>query len=212
MNIYLIRHGETDWNKQGKIQGHMDIALNQKGRLQAKILASKFKNIKIDRIYTSDLLRASQTAEIINKTTKSLLIADERLRERNYGVWQNYSWSEVHSQNPNLKEEWRTNPVHSKPPKGESIHDLYNRITRFLSELISDAKNNILIVAHNSPLKILISIAKGITLEEFHTIDHLSNTEIIQIKSTEGNLSINEEEYNKISLNKTKLAFQNQIV
>ncbi|UYP47481.1 2,3-bisphosphoglycerate-dependent phosphoglycerate mutase [Candidatus Lokiarchaeum ossiferum] len=212
MNIYLIRHGETDWNKQGKIQGHMDIALNQQGRLQAKILASKFKNIKIDRIYTSDLLRASQTAEIINKTTKSLLIADERLRERNYGDWQNYSWSEVHSQNPNLKEEWRTNPVHSRPPKGESLHDLYNRITRFLSELISEAKNNILIVAHNSPLKILISIAKGITLEEFHTIDHLSNTEIIQIKSTEGNLSINEEEYNKISLNKTKLAFQNQIV
>lgn len=212
MNIYLIRHGETDWNKQGKIQGYIDIPLNQQGRLQAKILASKLKEISIDRIYTSDLLRASQTAEIINKSMKSHLISEERLRERNYGEWQKLSWSEVHSQNPDLKEEWKTNPVHSKPPKGESLQDLYERVNNFLSEILKTEMNNILIVAHNSPLKILISIAQGITLKEFHTIDHLSNTEIIKIKSNGGYLSIDEKEYNKISLHKSKLAFQKQIV
>ena len=212
MNIYLIRHGETDWNKKGKIQGHFDIPLNQKGRLQAKILASRLKNNDIDVIYTSDLSRASQTANIIGNSVQTSLISETRLRERNYGEWQGKSWAEIHINNPNVKKKWRKDPLHSKPPQGESIQELFNRVSDFFSELLKSSYKNVLVVAHNSPLRIIISIAKKISLEELHTIDHLSNTEIIHIQFIEGNLSINEQEFAKISLHKAKLAFQKQIV
>ncbi len=212
MNIYLIRHGQTDWNKQGKIQGHLDIPLNQQGRLQAKILATKLKDKEINMIYSSDLSRAYQTAEIIHSTTNSRLISESRLRERNYGDWQQLSWAEVHAQNPHVKSEWKTNPLDSKPPQGESIQELYKRVNLFFSGVLKTEANNVLIVAHNSPLRIIISIAKGLALEDLSTIDHLSNTEIIQIQYTEGILQINENEFDKISLHKAKLAFQEQIV
>ncbi len=209
MNLYLIRHGETDWNKHGRIQGHLDIPLNQQGRLQAKILATKLKDLHIEKIYSSDLSRAYQTAEIIKKTIDSPLISENRLRERNYGEWQQLSWSEVHLQNPKVRQEWKNDPLHSKPPQGESIQELYDRVHNLFSEILKSDKDkdNILIVAHNSPLRIIISIAKGVALEELRTIDHLSNTEIIQIQYTEGILQINETEFEKITL-----AFQEQIV
>ena len=85
--IYLVRHGQTDWNIEKKTQGHTDIPLNENGRKQAQILAQSISNLKIDRIISSDLLRAKETAEIINERFGNNISLDERIREINYGLF-----------------------------------------------------------------------------------------------------------------------------
>lgn len=81
--IYIVRHGETDWNKEGKLQGHTDTELNDTGRKQALILKDKLQNIHFDKVFVSPLKRTRQTAEII---TKSPQIIDSRIIERNNGL------------------------------------------------------------------------------------------------------------------------------
>lgn len=79
--IYLIRHGETDWNVERKIQGQTDIPLNSNGKQQAEEAANEIANLKIDRIISSDLSRAKETAEIINKKVGAKITFDKRIRE-----------------------------------------------------------------------------------------------------------------------------------
>ena len=84
--IYLVRHGETDWNAEKKIQGHTDIALNQNGRKQAKELANTIAHLKIDKIISSDLLRARETAEIVNEEINKRVSFDTRIKEVGFGL------------------------------------------------------------------------------------------------------------------------------
>ena len=86
--IYLIRHGQTDWNLDRKLQGQTDIPLNDNGRGQAEEVAKEIADLKIDRIISSDLLRAKETAEIINKKIGAVISFDKRLREVNYGDYE----------------------------------------------------------------------------------------------------------------------------
>lgn len=88
MNLYVIRHGQTDWNVMKKMQGSVDIELNEIGIKQAYITKENLDSISIDVIFCSPLKRAKQTAEIINKGRNLEIIYDERLRERNYGEFE----------------------------------------------------------------------------------------------------------------------------
>ena len=85
MQIYLVRHGETDWNREMKFQGWADIALNEAGRAQARALAARLKPIPIDAAFCSDLRRAQETAEILLPGRKTPLQPDPLLREMNFG-------------------------------------------------------------------------------------------------------------------------------
>ena len=85
MKIYITRHGQTEWNALGKLQGRKDIELNEVGRKQAEMTRDKLKNEKVDLIISSSLKRAKQTAEIINKEFNVDILEDERLVERGYG-------------------------------------------------------------------------------------------------------------------------------
>ena len=86
--IYLIRHGQTNWNAERKIQGQTDIPLNQIGQQQAKDVSEEISKLKIDKIFSSDLLRARETAEIINEKIGAKIEYDKRLREVNYGNYE----------------------------------------------------------------------------------------------------------------------------
>ncbi len=88
MNLYVIRHGQTEWNVMKKMQGSIDIPLNKKGIKQAYITKKNLDHISIDVIFCSPLKRAKQTAEIINKGRNLEIIYDERLKERNYGEFE----------------------------------------------------------------------------------------------------------------------------
>ncbi len=146
--IYLVRHGKTDWNIEKRIQGHIDISLNDNGKQQVENVAETIKNLKIDEIYSSDLLRAKETAEIINKKFKLDIKVDRRLREFNYrdleGVVKT-SYTEEMWDDINKDPE----KVHVEPSE-----KVFDRIKSFFDEL--DINKNYLIVTHGGVLRVIM--------------------------------------------------------
>lgn len=181
MPIFLIRHAETDWNEEGRIQGDLDIPLNSKGLDQAKQLQKRFKSIQFDSIFSSDLKRAIQTAEFLPKSSEIPIITDDRLRERDYGIWKELTWDEVRLKFPEEYRNVRMNPVTASPPHGENLQEVSDRVLQFFSEIEEFKNQNTAIVSHNSPLMIIIAHLKGLELDEIRKVPYLSNTEIIQL-------------------------------
>ena len=123
--IYLIRHGQTDWNLEKKTQGHTDISLNENGKEQAKLVSRIISNYKIDKIYSSDLLRAKETAEIINENFGLNIILDNRLREINYGDLEGVP-------RPTLSQDvWDVFNNNPEKLNAEPIISVFNRIKSF---------------------------------------------------------------------------------
>jgi len=145
MNLYVVRHGQTDWNIQGKIQGTTDIELNSTGINQAKQVAELLKNVKLDVIYSSPLKRTVDTAKIINQYHNSNIIKDIRIIERNFGDFEGtQNVLKDISDYLDYEKNLNTNNV-------ESIKDLFNRIENFLTDIYNTYKNtdiNILLVTH----------------------------------------------------------------
>ena len=142
MNIFVVRHGQTEWNVMKKMQGSADIELNEKGLSQASDTADMLKDLVFDIIFCSPLKRAKQTAEIINDDRGLHIIFDERLRERNYGEFEgtsksSFDYNEFCSYQKNMKYE-----------KAENVQDFFKRIYDFLDDITSKEYNNILIVCH----------------------------------------------------------------
>lgn len=152
--IYLVRHGQTDWNVEKKTQGHADIPLNEKGRKQAKSLSSNISKLGVEKIVSSDLLRAKETAEILNKVFGVSLVFDKRLREINYGDLEGIP-------RDTLKPEmW---DIFNKTPEklnAEPFVDVFTRIKTFFDEL-SDTNENILVVTHGGPLRMIMYYANN---------------------------------------------------
>jgi len=145
MNLYVVRHGQTDWNVQGRIQGSTDIELNSKGIEQANQVAEKLKNINFASIYSSPLKRTLDTAKAINKYHNLDILTDVRLIERNFGNFEGTQnvlkdISDYLDYELNLN----TNDV-------ESIQKVLKRIHNFLFDLYSrykDSNSNVLLVTH----------------------------------------------------------------
>ena len=141
--IYIVRHGQTDWNVLHKIQGKMDICLNDKGREQAEIIKEELNNTPIDFIICSPLSRAKETAEIINRERNLPIIYDDRVQERNFGEFEGKYVSDVeghHFWDYYLNEEFR---------EAERIQDFFKRVYSFYDDIISKYPDkNILVVSH----------------------------------------------------------------
>jgi len=152
MKVYTARHGQTSWNLEGRMQGHSDIPLNATGILQAEKLAEKFKDIPLCKIYTSDLVRAYETARIINHYHKIEICADAALREISIGTFEGQSLQEP-SIAAALQTYFETNQV---VPGGESIQMLFNRVHKFLDTIISHDNQNLLIVGHFGTIRAVI--------------------------------------------------------
>jgi broad specificity phosphatase PhoE len=150
MKIYLVRHGQTDYNLNDLIQGWVDIELNENGIKQSMELGEKLKDIKFDVIYSSDLKRAIQTSEIINKINKfkSSIILDSRLREQNMGDWEGKKSSIIINENKEFFIKVRENPFLYNPPNGETFLQVVSRAKAFLDDLEDKNYENILIVGH----------------------------------------------------------------
>lgn len=143
MSIYFVRHGQTDWNLNNKMQGSVDIPLNDTGRQQAQTTRALLRDVQIHRIYCSPLSRARETASIINENWNLRVHVDERLKERNFGVYEGQSGLHL-----NFHELWKRN---SMPPfhGAEDSVSFYQRVEQFLDGIIDFAQEeNILIVAH----------------------------------------------------------------
>ena len=156
--IYLVRHGRTDWNDKKLVQGHEDIKLNLEGQISAKELAQEFKNIKFDKVYSSDLLRAKETAEIIALEHKLVVEATQSLRERNFGSFQGKPreyLKEIDKVLETLTDEERYSYTHNGIV--ESDEGIMNRFMIFIREIaIANSGKTILVTTHGGIIRALL--------------------------------------------------------
>ena len=173
--IYLVRHGQTDWNLENRIMGHLDMPLNDTGRNEACICAKQLAAIKLDKIVSSDLSRAKETAGIINATLSLPITFDSRLRETNCGDLQGLLSKEI------PEETWYT--FNREPHKfhAESLEDVYNRVKSFFNEL--DETKNTLVVTHAGVIRMAWYLAHNPDL--YNQEDFEKTALQFKIKNTE---------------------------
>jgi len=133
LELWLIRHGETDWNTEGRIQGSSDTPLNANGVRQARRLAARLTGVRFDAVYTSDLERARVTAA--TALPGADLRLEPRLRELAYGVLEGKSWDDLDPDDAALSRHWNEDPFERRLPGGESYTDLTERVTAFRADL-----------------------------------------------------------------------------
>ena len=151
--IFAVRHGETEWNLEGRQQGHLDSPLTANGIKQAHLLANGLAEKKIDILFSSDLGRALQTAEIIAKRLSLEIYTDSRLRERHLGIMQQLTMIEFRKEYPEEATKFATGDPDYILPGGESSRQRYNRCIKCAETLaLRNAGKTILIVAHGGVL------------------------------------------------------------
>jgi probable phosphoglycerate mutase len=160
--ILLVRHGETDWNATGRIQGHSDTPLNGAGRIQARRAARQLAREPIRALYSSDLARAFETATIIGAPLGLTAVASPQLRERQYGAWEGLTAAEIQVRYPEQFAMWRARSTDFAPPRGETGSEL---LTRALAELQTIAQRHlaemVLVVTHGGLCNVLINRILG---------------------------------------------------
>ena len=148
--IYIIRHGQTDWNIEHRTQGQTDIALNINGIKQAELITRKIANLKIDNIISSDLKRAYMTAQIINKKFNKNIKTDKRLREFCFGTLEGITRDKI------TQETWNNFNENPKQFNAETKEEIFNRIKSFIDDIKSNNINkNTLVVTHGGPIRMI---------------------------------------------------------
>jgi broad specificity phosphatase PhoE len=182
--IYLVRHGRTDWNDQKLIQGHIDIPLNSEGKTAAKELANELKKIKFDKVYSSDLLRAKETAEIISLEHQLTIETTVALRERTFGNLEGKSHSafpEMDRILNNLEDKARYSYKFTSNMSMESDEEVMNRFIIFLREIaVGNPGKTILVATHAGPMWMFL-VKLG--LSSYQKYIHVGNLGYIKLES-----------------------------
>lgn len=147
--ILLARHGETDWNRERRVQGHTDTPLNDTGRAQARSLANELAAESLDAVYTSDLARASDTAAIVAEPHGVEIVALAALRERHFGTWEGLTDGEILSRFPDAR------PGHWGD--GEAAEEMSERVLATLRSIAAaHPGGTVLVVGHGGPLRAVL--------------------------------------------------------
>lgn len=161
-NIYWLRHGETDWNRQERLQGSLDVPINAVGIQQARQLARRLQNRQVGQIFTSPLVRARQTAAIISSRRSCLPLVHNDLREIDHGVWAGMSVKAIQDRYPDLLAIWRHEPDQLRLERAERLQDAYMRTTRFLSTLLDSALDrDVVVVGHGVTNSLILCAVTG---------------------------------------------------
>lgn len=198
MVLYLLRHGETDLNKQRRIQGQSDIPINEKGRRLAEVTAQGLKDVAFDLAFTSPLIRAKETARLVLAGRDIPVYEEPRIQEIGFGEYEGLCCSEENYNIPDkdfLK--FFTDPLHYQvPPRGESFQQVMERTGAFLSELVDRkeyADKTILISTHGCALKALLANVNHTPLDRFWGEGVHKNCAITILRAEDKKLSVLEE-------------------
>lgn len=184
VTLYIVRHGQTDWNVVKRVQGQTDIPLNNVGEEQAHVAAELFKDIQFDAAFSSDLLRAKRTAEIIMLEKKLAVQTTRVLRERNFGPYEGIyveELKELEKDLENLSQEERSS--HKLHPDIENDEELVGRFITFLREIsVAYAGKKVLVVCHGALMRVFL-IHLGFA--SYQTLGHgtIENTAYIEVLS-----------------------------
>ena len=167
---YLVRHGETLWNRDGRVQGHTDVPLNERGREQARALGKRLAGHPFCAVYASDLSRARESAELIVHGSDVPITADRDLREFSYGAWEGLTVGEAEARDPEVfAARMKLRARAFAAPGGEDTPQLLGRVRRFCvgAEERHDPGEDILVVAHAGPIRALLVCLLDLTEEYF---------------------------------------------
>ena len=168
--VLVARHGETAWNRAGRIQGGTDTPLSDVGLAQARALADRLALESIARVVSSDLARARVTAEVVARACGVPLELDARLREIGLGEWEGLTWDEVEARDPELKRTFKSRDPDVRPPGGETRGEAQARAWAALEEHGSLATGKlVLLVTHGAVLQGLVRHALGIAPGVMHS-------------------------------------------
>lgn len=162
MKLYLIRHGQTRWNEEGKIQGKTDIPLNREGIAQAQLLAEAMERRPVGAVYSSPLKRAYQTAACVAERQGLTPVPIDGLREVDFGLWEGMTWKEIEKQYPKDFALWDRNPAEHTPTGGERREECRARCAASMEQILRENEDgkDIAIVAHGG---ILVFVALWLT-------------------------------------------------
>jgi 2,3-bisphosphoglycerate-dependent phosphoglycerate mutase len=164
--VLAIRHGETDWNVEGRIQGQLDVPLNAMGRWQVHRLALAVSDEGIEAVYASDLLRAFETAQSVARGCGRAIVTDAGLRERGFGVFEGMSYAEINQRWPEQGERWRRRDPAFGAPGGETLNQFYERSIATVTRLAAlHPGQTIALVSHGGVMDCLYRAAARVALD-----------------------------------------------
>lgn len=198
MKLYIIRHGETEWNTKRKLQGRSDTELNEVGIKLAEITAKAFADVPFDIAYTSPLKRAYKTAEIMVGNRNIPIIADERIQEVSFGAYEGLGCSKANYEipDPEFENFFQAPEKYVARNGAESIEDLCKRTTEFLKEITSNPEledKTVLIATHGAALKGILSSIGNKTKKDFWGMGVHRNCAVTELESRHGEIRLIEE-------------------
>ncbi len=163
--LVLVRHGETDWNVQGRIQGHTDIALNRLGEAQADALGKRLSREQFDAVYSSDLIRAYRTASPAVADPEHTIVKEPSLRERHLGILQGLTGAQALLEHPAAWDAFKARDPARALEGGESLGEFSRRVTGFVERVLRQhAGGRLLLVTHGGVLDVVYRHALGMPL------------------------------------------------
>ncbi len=196
MKIYLIRHGETDWNKAGKLQGSADIPLNEYGVELAQITSEQMKDIPLEIIYSSPLNRAHTTAQIMRRGREIPIIVDERLREMDFGMYEGMIVRDAGKSEDHPLHDFISHPEKYRPLEGEEFSGVITRAHSFIDEVLCPLQDNyehVMLAVHGAFIRCFLRCVEERPLSEFWSGIPQKNCAVTTIELKDDRLRILEE-------------------
>ncbi len=184
---YFVRHGETEWNAEGRLCGRTDVPLSEVGRRQAQLLAKRLQSLPVEALYSSPLQRALETANIIGVAIRLDPMPDPRLMELSYGTWEGSTSAECRRTDPENYRAWEMDPAAVAPPGGESGEQLVGRVRPFLADLAQKhPTGNVVVVCHRTVCRLLSCYIMGAPLSEYRKRIPMDNAALNIFEEREG--------------------------
>ncbi len=189
LHLILVRHGETEWNKQRRYQGQTDIPLSARGRQQAELVAERLTSQKIDAIYASDLKRAWETAQIVAEKSVVNVSSEPRLRELKFGILEGLTFDEAQTQYPDMIAAWLED-FNNTPESAETIHAFNARIVSLLDDLKGKHDEQIvLLVGHGGSLSEILRVVLELSSEKRWYLE-MENASLSEVSISEEYVSL----------------------
>lgn len=187
MRIFLLRHGETDWNLQGRCQGSADIDLNERGKQQAREITAALSVEKIHAIYSSDLKRALQTAAIIGGPHRLEVAVDGDFRELDHGAFEGLTFADIRASYPDFLVQWRSEPARLVIPGGERLADVGERAWKGMERIVRlhSHDETVVVVSHNFPILAILCRITETPLNDYRSF-HVEPCGLTRINHEKG--------------------------
>lgn len=186
MKLILVRHGETLWNRENRIQGRTDVELSDHGRKQIEKLAHAMQEEKIDVIYTSPLKRAYETARAIARFHKMDIKVEDDLRELNHGDFESLTLQELKESHGAFVRQWIEDPASVVMPNGESLPQVQKRAWEVIRTIVDNSKNA-LVVSHGMAIMTILCKVQGLSLSQGRDVFvNMASKTVVEFENKQG--------------------------